>query len=319
MTMDAAFVPYFDLDDEEPLALEPLPSHAACASCGIRVAGPFTREDLEVVTTFGRRGHTADVDMTRCSICAQIHAAAVGLLDAHKSLRQSIGDPRVAEFRLACALNGLDALGINDPVLIDRLTASVTDLRRLLEHMTVPGNVARWAHGALSVTDWGTALRAGRPRRWEHLSDDQTSALREAYRSLYAERIERPVPILCISDDGRPAGCMMCGVAAWEALPSRMNYIWTEMSADPETIGGRGAADSVDGYVCPRCDWAIDRAEAVGSTAMGLSVLDFLGAQPMNDFEAARAIDGLLGWAVSGATPNAKPWQHVDLSGLQTP
>ncbi len=67
--------------------------------------------------------------------------------------------------------------------------------------------------------------------------------------------------------------------------------------------------------MCPRCDRTVDQARGVGQSAMMLSVRDFLGVP--GHLRSMTDIDGLVGWGVlSGARPNERPWQHVDLSEI---
>ncbi|MEX8031895.1 hypothetical protein AB6V29_02565 [Microbacterium sp. 20-116] len=300
------------------------PSWAPCVSCGIRVEGPFGADDLEAVSAWGNENsggyrEESEFAVARCGVCAQIRTAAGDLLRAHPSVRASIGSPEIALHRLELALNALDALGVTDPRVIDRLTDRAADVHALLSHMTVPGGVARWVHQLVGVHPNQASKTQVRGQRWAHVTSEQKAALRRAWVELAAERYEQPRPVLCPSDDGLPSGCLLCGVAAVKVLPSeaRRNGVWAESSADPVTIGGLGAAESVDGYVCPRCDLAIDQARGVGQSSMRLSVLDYLGVPGHN--RTVTEVDGLVGWGVlpRGTTPNSEPWQHVDLSHLR--
>lgn len=114
-----------------------------------------------------------------------------------------------------------------------------------------------------------------------------------------------------------PSGCLLCGVGAVRALREDAGRVWTLMSADSATIGGRPQPDTLDGVVCPRCDVAIDRAQGVGQQAMALSVRDLLGMPP--HLRSLEHIDGLIGWAAltTGTPPNAEPWAHIDLTRIR--
>lgn len=320
---------YFDVDLDREVEIDdlsgevrdvppPLPTSAACASCGISVRGPLVAEDVETVDSVlfrGGNGFRMEVTLTRCAVCLQIQASAADFLRGHPDVRQGIGDASIAEHRLECALAGLDALGVTDARVIDRLTGNSADVRRLIEHMTIAGGEARWVSQISPTPAPGVRPDGASVTRWGHVTTEQRNALRQAQVALGVARNERPEPVPAPAADG--GACMLCGVAAWPALRSQRHTVWTKMSADPETIGGRPAPESIGGCVCPRCDVATERAGAVGMTAMGLSVLDYLGATPMNDYATARGIDGLLGWAVSGRPASAEPWAHVDLSALR--
>ena len=182
-------------DQPEQLAWAP------CASCGIQVPGPFAPDALEEVTAYGMgRGDgfqdAVDFAVTRCATCAQIRSAANDLLRAHPQVRVAIGSHEIALHRLEVALDALDALGIDNPRVIDRVTNSASDVHALLDHMTVPGGLARWAH---QIT--GTHLqKASQTRvlnaRWAHVTDEQKANLRRAWVELAAARYEQPRPVL---------------------------------------------------------------------------------------------------------------------------
>lgn len=305
-------------DQPEQLAWAP------CASCGIQVPGPFAVDDLEVLTAYGDEGsggfrQESEFAATRCETCALIRAAAADLLRAHPGLRASIGSQEIALHRLELALDALDALGITEPRVIDKITDTATDVHALLNHMTIPGGLARWAHGITSTHVRKASQTRVFSERWAHLTHDQKAALRRAWVELAAQRYEQPRPVACPSDDGAPAGCLLCGVGAVEMLPSeaRRRGAWIEAEADAVTIGGMNAPESIDGYVCPTCDLAIDQARGVGMSAMRISVLDHLGVGGYS--RTVSEVDGLVGWGAlpRGTKPNAEPWQHVDLTALR--
>lgn len=309
------------LADPIPASID-VPVVAPCASCGVGVAGPFERDDLDVLTVATRDGRAeADIIMTRCSTCRSIYEAARGLVMAHPSVRAAIGSPSVAAHRLELALVALDYLGIRDPRVIDNLTDTAGDLRRLLTFMTIPGGGLRWAARFVGP-DARSAARAQANREpWQHVTAADRAAVQRAWVHMYADRTEKPTEYVCPPDeDGHPSGCMLCGVASVTALPSQERAaggLWTVIEGvDPSALGGSGP-ETVDGHVCPACDNAIDAAGGIGQGAMRRAVLGHLGV-PWHD-RTVGEVDGLRGWSTlgAGAQPNREPWGHVYLERLR--
>lgn len=292
-----------------------------CASCGIPASGGAEAE-IEVLQVYGktRPGYEPprhDLLVTRCDQCRMIRQAAVDLLAGNPSVRHRIGAAEIAVHRLESALCALDAVGTTDAQTIDLLTASATELIRLMDALTVPGAHARWATFARSASFASAPSTPASRSRWSHLVPEQRRELRNNAAGLLARRIEKPVDVQCIDYDGNPSGCMLCGVGAVEAFRDDAESVWTLMSADSASIGGPGRADTLDGVVCPRCDLAIDQAHGVGISAMTLSVRSFLGVP--SHLRSLDNIDGLIGWAAlpPGSTPNSEPWGHLDLAELR--
>ncbi|MCK8468093.1 hypothetical protein M0722_12895 [Microbacterium sp. KSW4-16] len=246
-----------------------------------------------------------------------IRRAAADLLAAHPAVRQRIGASQIAVHRLESALCALDAVGTTDTKTIDLLTAGGTALDRLMGALTVPGAHARWATLARSASFATAASTPPSRARWSHLGPEQRQELRTTAAGLLARRIEKPVDVHCVDYDGRPSGCMLCGVGTVQAFREDAESVWTLMSADSASIGGPGRADSLDGVVCPRCDLAIDQAHGVGISAMTFSVRSFLGVPSY--LRSLETIDGLIGWAAlpAGTAPNREPWDHIDLAELR--
>ena len=232
-------------------------------------------------------------------------------------MRQQIGAAHIALHRLESALCALDVLGVTEAATIDRLTATGADLTRLMDALTVSGGLARWT-ALVRAADFTRAASTPASRtRWGHVAQEQRQELRNAAGHLLARRVETPVDVLCPSENGGPSGCMLCGVGSVPALRENLNEVWTLMSADAATIGGRPQPESLDGVVCPTCDRAIDEARGVGSSAMRLSVRSFLGVP--SHLRSLGDIDGLIGWAALplGTSPNRAPWDHIDLSVIR--
>lgn len=287
-----------------------------CVSCGIAVSGAVL---VETLTIYGdsRRPDVSppshDLPVTRCETCQSIQEAARALMLGHPGVKARIGSLDIGVHRLECALNALDALGFDDPSVIDRLTNSGADLVRLMDALTTPGGIARWGVHARSGGYLDGPSTPASLVRWQHLTAEHRQTLRTAAAALLAHRVERPVSVLAPSDDGSLTGCMLCGVGAVIAPRADAESAWVLSSADSVTIGGRPLPDTLDGVVCGVCDDAIDAARGVGRSAMTLSVRAFLKVpRHLRSFES---IEGLVGWAAlpAGATPNVQPWDHVDL------
>lgn len=302
-----------------------------CMACGIAVsaADPERVETLEIHLGNRRAGFREDgyevfyqnsieAEVTRCETCQLIHLSAADMLRANPDVRGAIGSPEIAQYRLGLALSALDALGVTDPRVIDQHTRSAAELRRLIAHMAVPGGVALWTQHAIRAIGAKALDTPASATRWAHLTAEDRATLNAARVQMFRERTEKPKPLGVTDDHGRPAGCMLCGVATVDVLPSLAAYAWVKIKADAETIGGRPQPEPIEGALCPRCDRAIDQARGVGQSAMRLSILDFLGANFGPRWETAAPDFGVVGWAVlRGVKPNAEPWDHIDLTPLR--
>lgn len=283
-----------------------------CQACGIAVREWREPEDIEELT-FADAGIVTIREVTWCGPCGSVRDAARDLLRAHPEVRSAIGDKTVAQWRLECALSALEVLGIRDAAVIDRLTRSRTELNRLIDVMFVPGAVARWTHGLsfMRPAKADTFPPSGSP--WSHVTEEQRQELRDAAAALMRSRVEKPTPIAAPSANGRPTGCLLCGVAAWEALPSAAERVWTEDSSDPAALGGAGSAEYVEGVTCPRCSFAIEAEHSVGQSAMRHSLLDYLG---LKDWVHTPVDLSVVAWGVTGFQPNQTPWAHLNLDAL---
>ena len=297
-----------------------------CSRCGIAVAVPvdnYGSDDVELLEVLvgeqrGRRVMPAlKFAVTQCGQCAMIRQSARDLLGAHPAVRQRIGSAEIAVYRLESALDALDLLGVTDSALIDRLTTTGADLTALMHALTLGGGLARWVTQPRSAFYETAAATPASSTRWAHVTPELRQELRNKAAGLLARRVERPVDVLAPSEGNGLSGCLLCGVYAVQALRADAEEVWTLMSADAATIGGRPQPESLDGVVCPRCDLAIDAAHGVGSSAMTLSVRSFLGVP--NYVRALGNVSGLVGWAAlpSGTPPNREPWDHIDLADLR--
>lgn len=292
------------------------PGALPCMVCGVSVA-PVRPERIEVVETRAdpESGWMVDIPATRCDSCWWVRHSALDSLSAHPALRQALGSAEHALYLLEAALDGLEVIEVTDPHTIDRYTASALTLRRLINELALPGAMCQWIRRARGGRG-GLALGT-RPNRdrWDHVSDDLRASLTRGHVALFRDSLGKPKRVGLTDNRGRPSGCMLCGVAEVETLPSEVDSAWVGMSADSATIGGRPRVDAIEGAVCPVCGAAIDWAGGVGPTAMERSVLVHLRAVGVMGIEG---VDGLRAWAViPGLHPNAEPWQHVDLSPVR--
>lgn len=303
-----------------------------CASCGVEVPGRdperistlrittgLRKEQLEERTNEFRLVESGfEKLVSRCDTCQQIHLAAADLVAANPQVRGMIGDPEIAVWRTELALLALDAMGTRDARVIDNMTRSPQAIMKLIGAFAALGGAAMWTTSARARGGRRASSTPPSGTRWGHITPELRRELNEANVRFYVASNEKPAAFACPSDDGRPSGCLLCGVEAWEALPSyeREHGVWAEGEADPASIGGQGA-ESVDGYLCPRCDRACDAAGGIGQSAMSRSVLDYLGAGPFAD--AYGELGNLRGWGVMprGTAPNREPWGHLFLDAVR--
>lgn len=187
-----------------------------CAACGFAVSREgVSGEDIEhlQVAGTGRSLSQPNLAATRCKTCSMIRASALALLGGHPDVRARIGSPDIAPHRLESALNALDVLGISDAPTVDRLTSTRSDIMRLIDAQTISGGTARWAVMARSQTFTRGASKRAASARWDHVAPEHRQVLRNAAAGLLARRAEQPVDVLCPSDDGRPAGCLLAASA----------------------------------------------------------------------------------------------------------
>lgn len=299
-----------------------------CPSCGVAVE-VMEPEKIEVVELYGgnvrhhdetgvvrHMSEVVEVEVLRCRPCEQIRATASDLMmSIHRRLRSNIGDSGIAVYRAEMALVALDALGITDARRIDLHTETEGEFARTLEYLVAAGAGACWlthARGRGRVA--AVLLTAPSSTRWGHLTGPARRALNEASVELHRSRTEKPVPVLALDEDGRPTGCLLCGVRAVDALPSLATRVWTASEVDSDAVGGPMLAEPIEGVLCHFCDRAVDAAGGLGQSAMKISVLESLGLS-----EWSRTPVGLnvTGWCVTGRPANLTPWAHVDLDAVR--
>lgn len=272
--------------------------HLPCLACGVAVPPPH--EATEQITwpaisegAPSVRRPARTITMTRCESCRSTRTQAEALAASNRRLVAGIGSPSIATYRLELALTGLDVVGATLRDSTER------GLRLLLEHMTIPGGLSRWARHAESASRCAEAP-------WSFVGDEARADLRKGYAALLRARVERPRPV----PHPEGGGCLLCGVGAVLALPSRAHTVWTARTVTPSSLGGRGP-ERISGYLCPLCESAADAARSVGPSAMEGSLLAYLEV-PRRAY-APVELRGLVGWGAlhPAAEPNETPWQHM--------
>lgn len=294
----------------EPVAL-PMGS-LACMACGVAVN---TREaaqagvGVEVVTAMGRVNNISrrvdnillfETELTHCAECAAISARAVTLLGMHPRVRAEIGSLSIALDRVEGALLALDVIGQPAPTI-----STDNELRLLVEHLLPVGSTLRWSRRFSQVLtgDVGTCSSS----RWAHVTEGQRQETHDDVDEYQRVRDEKPE--LFGPPAGGLRGCLLCGVGAVLAMPSRSGEVWTAENVSTGVLGGRLSAERVDGYTCPTCSRAVDEAGSLGATAMERSIVLHLGVQRLS--MTVPKLVGLIGWAALGGEPNDESWSHL--------
>ncbi len=292
-----------------------------CLACGVAVTPREDRIESFDTKNGGFRPQSgipgqglATLTMTRCDECHAIKETADALMTAHHNVRVSIGASSIASHRMECALGALDALGVTDPALIARFTATDADVRLLIDSLLVAGGAARWVTRFVPVLRQGVNPERSAVARWSHLSPEQRETLRDAYGRMLSRRVEVPQEIKPPEDY---RGCMLCGIGSYAALRSHADQVWAEASGNTVVLGGRTSPEPIYGVTCPPCTRSISEIGSVGQTAMTKAVMRHLGVVRLNS--ALLQIDNLRAWALLGerAAPNLEPWAHLDLAGLR--
>lgn len=274
----------------------------ACGGCGIAVDRP-TVTDQVAIDGYQRDGKLARQDvvrLTRCADCAAIDDAAASALERFPGIRGRLGG--IARERLITALSALASLGMPAPSL-DTAAA----VMRLIENLGTAGAVRFGAQPTLGECSSSP---------WAHVAEGQRDLLRTAAARWLRLSVERPVRVLPPADSARP-GCLFCGVGHVMALPSRADTVWSGISTTLRTLGGTSPA-VLDGDVCPACAAAIEGAGSIGVVALQRALVDFIGWRPSGP-AAADVELGVIGWGAlpTSTTPNATPWQHLDVDALR--
>lgn len=93
-----------------------------------------------------------------------------------------------------------------------------------------------------------------------------------------------------------------------------------------DALGGRPSPGRIEGYLCPRCNDAVEEEGAVGPTSMTRAMLDALAAddRPAIREKGERMSQDMdldirpVGWGALAAqdqerVPNIRAWEHISL------
>ena len=297
-----------------PAAAVPLSQGAlSCRVCGVEVRLGATVE-VEVAA-LAREGEPSPAGQARrlptftfgrCPACTQRAARAQALLLAHPSIAGRQGN--VAAHRLACALDGLAALGADLGALPDDSEALLV---ALMEHLAGPGSSVLWVSRFAPTWHSGADPDECNPQPWSHVGDNLRDRLSSAYAQVLAARVALSAPPVRLGPpDG--AGCLCCGVRTAEmrrGAPSPWAFVTF-------SAGALGAASDpgrqVDGYLEPVCAAAIAHVGAIGPTALERALLAHRTPALLRELGADNIeISGLTAWAVSGLPPSDVPFSFV--------
>ncbi|WP_062203969.1 hypothetical protein [Demequina salsinemoris] len=280
----------------------------ACLWCGVDA----TPGRIERFISLGRRPapgrprlaadqRSEGYDMTWCPSCWERRQEALALVSAHPAVSRVLGD--VALHRVESGLNALELIGARRPRM-----KSAREILRFVDFMSQAGMDARWAARYAPFTLADAQEDDRNETRWEHVTERQRQAARDALAALLARATERPMPTPCPVET---AGCAMCGVGSVYAPPSQAEHVWTPVTFTASALGGRRSPERQSGHLCPTCQLAHEEVGSIGPTAMERSLILHLGVRRKS--LTATELVGLKGWAaMPGIGPNEHPWHHIE-------
>jgi len=294
------------------------PGALACMDCGQQVSPPLEPETFEAsgmvqrgaggIEFFDERPR--EVIMSQCAECRDRVAQAAELLARYPIIRRSLGSKSFALAVMNATLAAFDLLGIA-PAEVTRVTASERDVLLAVEHLKVPGNLARWATRFLPVILPGSRADICAAARWSAVSEHDRQQVVDALAALLAARVDGPRPLRPPPDSDLP-GCIQCGIGIAIAKDRNDLEVWGGIhTVNPGRVGGKNQPGRVRGYACPACAEAIESVGAVGRSAMEKALFKHLGIRPrladtqLPDLKAFAALP-------LGTPANATPWAHVD-------
>ncbi len=323
---------------DDPIQL--LPAWTPCAVCGQAAPTPNgTNGRARIDRMSGASEALTDmrlvtVMLTRCDDCQTLHRRAQAIVEAHPALVGQVG-PELAVERVESVLVTLGLLGapLLDPEAADR------DLGLHLRHLGQVGSSLSWQGRAV----------AGRcdPYPFAHVRMSERRRLRAAYAGMLRERVSLtappvkvPPPEVSASVQPPPAwsrGCLFCGLGHL-VLPAAQvqrlggcavasRSLWTLLLTHIDSLGGGPSPVRIEGYLCPRCNDAVEEEGAVGPSSLSRALLD---AWVADDRPAIREKGQRLrqevdldvrpvGWGAlavrdESVQPNTRPWAHIDLT-----
>lgn len=327
-----------------PLAADTAP----CRTCGVAVplALGTPTEHLDLIPAAHRypdgsaptNARVIRQEFTRCSDCARHRALAAAIVDAHPALAARLGG-LVAVDQMESALVALAVLGRPHP---DPATLTPVELGRMLRFLTPEGAGVSWM--ARADVAPGYAL----PVPFAHVEPADRTRLTVAWGALLSDRRHADAPPVRLAPPALTradlpsgvtpvnGGCLLCGVGAVEMSSQAVSRaggraaaaadVWTlRPVCDTRALGGRGP-QRLRGYTCPACTEAVNRAGALGPSAVDRAVVEVLGLGL--HWGDDRAMGRVPGWGalVSVAlrrghptpAPNGTPWAHLgDLDSLR--
>lgn len=270
--------------------------------------------------------------LTRCDDCQQMHRRAQAIVDAHPGLSGRVG-PELAVERVQSVLVALGLLGgpLLDAEVVDR------DLGLHLRDLGQVGSSVAWQGRAV----------AGRcdPYPFAHVRMSERLRLRAAYAGMLRERISLTAPPVKVPPPEVPGysvqpawnrGCLFCGLGHL-ALPAAQVQrlggravasasMWTLLLTYASALGGGPSPARIEGYLCPRCNDAVEEEGAVGPSSLSRALLDAWAAddRPAVREKAERLRQDVdldvrpVGWGALAARdetvqPNSRPWDHTSL------
>lgn len=324
---------------DDPIKL--LPDWTPCAVCGQAAPKPNgtngrVRVDLARDSSPAASNlqlHT--LLLTRCDDCQEVHRRAQAIVKAHPGLAGQLG-PDLAVERVESVLVALGLLGQTLPGPEVR----PGDLGLHLRHLDQAGSSVTWQGRA--------AAGMCNPYPFAHVRLSERRRLRAAYAGQLRERVALTAPPVKVpppplegpatataTPTSTARGCLFCGLGHL-VLPADQvqrlggrtaasRSMWTLVLTHTDALGGRFSPARIEGYLCPRCNDAVQEEGAVGPTSLTRAMLGALAADAdqTRREKAERLRDESLdvrpiGWgalAVRDQTvqPNSRPWEHISL------
>lgn len=318
---------------DDPIKL--LPAWTPCAVCG--QAAPKPNESngrVRIDRTTNASPAASDLRLTtfvltRCDDCQAVHRRAQAIVKAHPGLAGQRG-PDLAVEGVESVLVALGLLGQTLPghEVADR------DLGLHLRHLDQAGSSVTWQGRAV-------AERCN-PYPFAHVRLSERRRLRAAYAGLLRERVALTAPPVKVPPPplGGPAtptaearGCLFCGLGHLVLPAAQVQHLggraavsrslWTLVLTHTDALGGQLSPSRIEGYLCPRCNDAVQEEQSVGPTSLTRALLDALTiSDDLHTRETAEKLrtEGAdvrpVGWGAlaardSGRVPNIEPWEHM--------
>lgn len=326
---------------DDPIKL--LPAWTPCAVCGQAAPKPNetngrVRIDCWAQAPGGLMAKAVSVVpsfmLTRCDDCQALHHRAQAVVDAHPGLSAQVG-PELAVERVESVLVALGLLGQALPGadVADR------DLGLHLRHLDLAGSSMAWQGRAV-------AERCN-PYPFAHVRMSERRRLRAAYAGLLRERVALTAPPVKVPPPplegpgtatvpAEARGCLFCGLghlvlpaAQVQRLGGRAvvsRSMWTLVVTQTDALGGRPSPARIEGYLCPRCNDAVEEEGSVGPSSLSRALLDALAADDRPairekgerlrqeiDLDVRPVGWGALAMCEETVQPNNRPWSHIDL------